>query len=192
MTRSGICYLGVWFLIVNHCQSHGKSCELEGKADADKHCQGARMQRTRKVHVYCSQCMGFSVSLFLQTCTFTNFIVPEMHFYTKSIGTSSIVTAHNTGELFKFLHLQTQHDHTIIVEYVECIVCFSDILNGTFHTFNEVNHVPVLAVCCGGLTTKPLISCRSAEQSASFLQASFIPAHVFFLVVHMSLSPADP
>ena len=83
------------------------------KAGANKCCQSARMQRTRKV---CrSQCMGFSVLLLSQTRTRTKFIVPEVHFHAESIGPSPVVITRKMAKLFKFLHSQTQGDPTIHV-----------------------------------------------------------------------------
>ena len=75
------------------------------------------MQRMRKVcH---SQCMGFSVSLLLQTHTRTNFTVPEVHFHAEAIGASPVVTGRKTAKLSKFLHSQTQRDPTIVAALVE-------------------------------------------------------------------------
>ena len=62
--------------------------------------------------------MGFSVSLLLQTHTRTKFIVPEVHFHTKSIRASPVVIARKAAKLFKFLHLQTQQDPTIVYRLV--------------------------------------------------------------------------
>ena len=43
------------------------------------------------------------------------FTVPEVHFHAQSIGASPVVIACKTAKLFKFLHLQTQRDPTIII-----------------------------------------------------------------------------
>ena len=86
-----------------------------GRVGANESCRGARMQRTR---IAChSQCMGFSVSLLLQNCTHTKCIVPKANFHAESIGASPIVIARKTAKLFKFFHLQTQCDPTIVVSY---------------------------------------------------------------------------
>ena len=95
---------------VRHEESHMSS---NGRAGANDSCRGARTQRTRKV---CrSQCMGFSTSLLSQTRTRTKFIGPEAHFHAESIGASPVVIARKTAKLFRFFHLQTQRDPTIVL-----------------------------------------------------------------------------
>ena len=91
-----------------------------GKAGANKHCGGARMQR--KQTVCSSQCIGFYVSLLSQTHTHTKFIVPGLHFHAKSIGASPVVIAHKCkmAKLFKFLYSQTQRDCTTVQPSEQC------------------------------------------------------------------------
>ena len=50
----------------------------------------------------------------MQTCTSTKFIVPEVHFHTKSNGASPVVIARKKAKLFKFLYSQTRRYPNIV------------------------------------------------------------------------------
>ena len=90
-------------------ESHTNSSATAG---VNERCQGARMQRTRKV---CrSQCMGFSASLLSQTHTRTKIIVPEAHFRAESIAASPVVIQQKTAKLLKLLYSPTQRGPTIV------------------------------------------------------------------------------
>ena len=108
---SEICFSGVWFQMLtflHHEESHMNS---RGRAEANKNCRGARMQRTRKVcH---SQCKGFLLRYFFKLIH-TNFIASEMHFHTELIGARPVVIAYKMAELFRFFHLQTKRIPTIV------------------------------------------------------------------------------
>ena len=63
---------------------------------------------------------GVFVLLLSQIRTRTKFTVPEAHFHAESIGASPVVIACKMAMLFKFLHLQTQCDPTIVLSWVSC------------------------------------------------------------------------
>ena len=66
--------------------------------------------------------------------------------------------------------------------YAECVLRFSDVLDGTFLTFNQVNHVPGSTIS-GGFDTKPFTSSRAAKLSAGLDMCTHLAAWSLTLAV---------
>ena len=68
--------------------------------------------------------------------------------------------------------------------YAECILCFSNVLDGALFTFNKVDHITTCSSTIGGgFYTKPLASCLATKLCAYFHVGACLAAWLMTLAV---------